>query len=422
MQKQLLQSLLKSKADENITLEELIDKFINQTSKQSANVLKKELSDLLVFIDKYHEVDKKHLLELIKLRCEQINIPFEYKELESLYEKIALKHNEQIALALGTSPIALSFNRVDIDTINSMRKNFYWVGREYNEKFQTRLKDIIEEAFRGDLPRVELASKLREEFTDLFNFDTRYFQGVADHIILQNQNIARVNQASKYGVKHYQIVAVIDSKTSKICRSMHGRIISAKHIETQTNNIINANNMANKKAAATWQNEAFYGKDLPKNFGLPPFHFRCRTEIEPVWVKEEEHKDSKTGKSFKTKSVKIDDKDVALSHIDKTNVQVQISNGIYNKITNKHKMRKKEVVGVLNDIKYKAPHSDNHKRSVALSNKGYTVVYESDKIITMFKPEQKAREYFNRNAVLSKIVDVDSGKIIERVKKWYEII
>ncbi|RAZ37948.1 hypothetical protein [Campylobacter hyointestinalis] len=27
---------------------------------------------------------------------------------------------------------------------------------------------------------------------------------------------------------------------------------------------------------------------MPKNFGLPPYHFRCRTEIVPVWIDEEE--------------------------------------------------------------------------------------------------------------------------------------
>ncbi len=73
----------------------------------------------------------------------------------------------------------------------------------------------------------------------------------------------------------------------------------------------------------------FSSEALLINFRSPPFHFRCRTEIEPAWVNEEEHKDNKTGKSFKIKSVKIDDKDTALSHIDKTGVQVRISPKIY---------------------------------------------------------------------------------------------
>ncbi|MBD3866477.1 hypothetical protein JJB27_10570, partial [Campylobacter fetus subsp. venerealis] len=133
-----------------------------------------------------------------------------------------------------------------------------------------------------------MAETLKEKFKGVLSANTSYFEGVSDHIISQAQNIARVNQSSKYGVKHYKVLARIDSRTSDICRSMNGRIIPASHIEAQSNNIQNAKDINEKKAAAIWRNEPFLGKILPSNFGLPPYHFRCRTELVPVWINEEE--------------------------------------------------------------------------------------------------------------------------------------
>merc|ERR1711879_436990 len=102
----------------------------------------------------------------------------------------------------------------------------------------------------------------------------RYFEGVADHIINQSQNISKVNQASK---------------------------------------VLAAKNISEKKEAAQWKNDAHYGK-LPSNFGLPPYHFRCRTEIVPVWLSTEEI----DGKKVKYALKKKDD---IITHIDNTGVQ-----------------------------------------------------------------------------------------------------
>lgn len=223
-----------------------------------------------------------------------------------------------------------------------------------------------------------------------------------------------MTQGKKYGVTHYKIVATMDKRTSAICRSMHGRIIEAKHLERQVENIISAKSMAEKKAAAAWRSEPMLAKSLPSNFGLPPYHFRYRTEALPVWVSEEIREEN--GKTYKIKN-SSNDKKYKMTHIDKSGVEAKIKPNIYDKIIKKHEISERQMVGVLNDIKYKALRDDG--RAVALTNGGNVIIYDGDEVVSMFRPGGDAKKYFNSNAQ-GKIVDIDSGELRERIKKWVE--
>lgn len=392
MQKQLLKSLLKSKINSKKDINTLIDEFVKQSRDLSAKELKKTLSNLLIFCDQNYDISKNELKKLLLSKIGGVAINFKSDVLEEIYTTFAL--NE------FSSKVGIVFDKIDINAIKAMRKNFYWVQTEYNDKLQTRLKDIIEDAFTGKTLRVDLAQKLRDEFGELYDMDVRYFEGVADHIISQSQNIARINQARKYDVKFYKVMAVMDSKTSEICRSMNGRIIPATHIQNQADNIINAKDIGSKKAAAIWRNEPFLGKELPKSFGLPPYHFRCRTEIVPVWVDE---------MSLNDKTMRytdFDEKKEVLSHIDKTGVERKLKKSNTH-IFKKHDVSKKDIISALNSITEIAPHKKFPKRSVAISQNGYYMVFEGTEIVTSYKPKNTKEKnnlvlHFKKNAILDK--------------------
>ncbi|WP_185847555.1 hypothetical protein [Campylobacter fetus] len=219
---------------------------------------------------------------------------------------------------------------------------------------------------------------------------------MSDHIISQMQNIARVNQASKYGVTHYKVVARIDSRTSDICRSMNGRIIPASHIERQSNNIQNAKSISEKKGAAIWRNEPFLGKMLPSNFGLPPYHFRCRTELVPVWIDSEEI-DGVT--MTNTSSL---NKDEVVKHIDKTGVERVLdfkarygNHGLKERFDN-GEISQKDIVKALNSINKIAPSKHNEKLFNTISDNGIFMVFDGNRIVTAFRQD---RDYFKQNSI-----------------------
>lgn len=400
----LLSTLLKAKFDKNKSVSELVDEFIKQNAKLAKKELEAQLANLLIFINENYNIDKKVLKELIKSKISSMGLNINPNNLEEIYAVLAGKN---IA-------VNIVFDEIDVRAINAMRNNFYWVGKEFNKGFSDRLKDIIESAFRGEVARSELAERLKDEFASELKQSVRYFEGVSDHIISQNQNISTVNQARKYGVKYYKVVAVMDSRTSAICRSMNGRLIPAEHIERQCDNIMNAKDMASKKAAATWAKAPYNGRSdkMDSNFGMPPYHFRCRTEIVPAWVDEYEN-DGVTMRASEAPG-----KDEIIRHIDKMGVERVLT--FANANDKKHsanllqRTSAAKIVSALNSITHIAPHANVEQKSIAKTQNGYIIIFDGDKIDTIFptKDNQALKKYFENYAKKDKI---------EVIKRWWQI-
>ncbi|WP_141089845.1 hypothetical protein [Campylobacter concisus] len=400
----LLSTLLKAKFDKNKSVSELVDEFIKQNAKLAKKELEAQLANLLIFINENYNIDKKVLKELVNSKISSMGLNIKPNNLEEIYAVLAGKN---IA-------VNIVFDEIDIRAINAMRNNFYWVGKEFNKDFSDRLKDIIESAFRGEVARSELAGRLKEEFASELKQSVRYFEGVSDHIISQNQNISTVNQARKYGVKYYKVVAVMDSRTSAICRSMNGRLIPAEHIERQCDNIMNAKDMASKKAAATWAKAPYNGRSdkMDSNFGMPPYHFRCRTEIVPAWVDEYEN-DGVTMRASEAPG-----KDEIIRHIDKMGVERVLT--FTNANDKKHsanllqRTSAAKIVSALNSITHIAPHANVEQKSIAKTQNGYIIIFDGDKIDTIFptKDNQALKKYFENYAKKDKI---------EVIKRWWQI-
>lgn len=249
----------------------------------------------------------------------------------------------------------------------------------------------------------------------MLSANTSYFEGVSDHIISQMQNISRINEGAKNGVEYYKVVARIDGRTSECCKSMNGRIIPASHLEAQSQAIQNAKNIAQKKAAAIWRNGAFYGKILPKDFGLPPYHFRCRTEVVPVWIDEE------VIDGVVMKNTSPLNQDEVIKHIDKTGVERVLSkdnyfdNGNHSKPLYR-KASKSDIVKALNSIERVAVNNKNPNRLNAMSQNGYFLVFDGVNLVTIYKPTDLLEKYFKRSSVLTQ------GEIIKSniFTRWFK--
>jgi hypothetical protein len=420
MQRKLLKKIIKSNLNEKKSLNDLIEEFIQTQTSYTKGQLEDFLSSFFIYINKnYDKVPKNELLNIVESKLQDLNIQFDTKDIDEIYSSIS------IATTVGTTKVV--FDKIDTKAIKAMRNGFFWASDKYNSDTQNLLKDMIAETFKGNIPRADLSSTLKDKFQGIIDKDENYFKLVADNVISQSQNISRVNQSLKYDVQTFKVRAKIDNKTSDFCRAINGKIISAKHLKKQLNNILDANNIDDKKKAAPWQNKPIFGV-LPENIGIPPYHGKCRTELVPVWIKEEIRIDDKTGKEYKVRNTK-DDIKYKLTHIDKTGIETNVKPNIYDKITkDKHGLTEKQLVGALNDIKYKAPHKitgnhpNEHIKSIALTNGGYTLIYEANELVSCFSPTRKGNSYFNDNAILGKVTDIDTGEIKERVKKWYEIL
>ena len=357
--------------------------------------------------------DKETLKKLLLNKAKSANIDVLPSDLENLYIILSKRALKKVAESMNKT-LPFVFDEIDADAVDAMRKSFYWMGKEYNENLQNRLKDKIEGAFKGEIELDSIGAELKREFGSILSADESYFKGVSDHIALQARNVATVTQGAKYGVKYYKILAIMDARTTQICRSMHGRIIPAAHLEAQAEKILNANSLASKKAAAAWKSDAYLGKSdkMDSNFGLPPYHFRCRTEAVPVWVDEEEID------GVKMRNTQPLSKDETIKHIDKTGVERVLT--LSNVSDKRHSVNllqrttHSKIIAALNSITYIAPHANAEQKSVVKTQNGYIAIFDGDKIDTIFPTENSKAQnkYFEKYA--------KKGKI-EIIKSWWAI-
>jgi len=335
------------------------------------------------------------LLDQIKLRLKTLNITADLSKLDIIHTAIA----QRIADSLQ---VKFVFDKIDVKTIENMQKSFYWTQKKHNLNIQNTIKKQITQAFKGKVPRAKLAGILDSKFNQVLGQNATYYQGVSDHIINQSQNITRIKQAVKYNVKHFKVIARLDDRTSAVCRSMHGRIIPADHLNRQADNMLEATTIEQKKQTAVWHNKPIYGK-LSANFGVPPYHFRCRTQVVPVYL------DSAVVDGKETNYYKKRPGDL-LTHIDVTGKQRYANNNTFNhsETSRKRKRDLKGIVGALNTITAMAPQLNDSTTMVTKSANGYFMVLENDRIVTAFKPHN-LRKKFNKKADLTQKF---------KVKKW----
>ena len=394
--KTLLKTLLKSKTLSQKSLDEFIDNLSKEFGELSSKQIEQKIAQFLVNFSKFD--DKEFARTYIEGEIERLKFEPPSLDLGAAYINQAKLTTQNLSQSAQKDGIKFSFDSIDNAAINAMENSFYWLKTEFNENLTKRLKDMIKRVYEGKISHLDIGSALREEFDNEIKGSKRYFEGVARHILLQSANVARVNQASKNGIKYYKILAIMDSHTTPICRSMHGRIIPALHIENQAKILQNAKTIAEKKSAAIWRSEAYFGRSdkLSSNFGLPPYHFNCRTEAVPVWVDEREID------GVKMRGTLSPSDDEILRHIDKTGVE-----RIWQK-SNTHILKKHDeatlqnVIKALNSINTIAPNSQIQNYTNAISDNGYFLVFNSDKLVTAYKPSDNKKEsfeYFKRKSM-----------------------
>lgn len=179
---------------------------------------------------------------------------------------------------LENKGINIAFNLTDIDAINAIGKhNIFWVGESFKE-LGDEINNLVEEFYRENLTRQQLAERLKERLGIKIRDLERYYEGLADHIATKTKELGRISGYQRAGIKYVKVKAILDDRTSQICRHMHGRIISVERLVEQRERILSAKSKDELMSAQKWIT-SFTGKtkDLPDGVAGPPYHYRCRT-------------------------------------------------------------------------------------------------------------------------------------------------
>jgi len=203
----------------------------------------------------------------------------------------------ELAEIAGTSA---AFNVIDERAIAWAQQNtMYWVGEHYGTMQSKTIGEIAAKVLEEGMDRNAAGLFLRKNLGKQFKRSNAYWDLLSNHVVTRSREFGRTAAYEKAGVNYIRISAVIDHRTSKICKELNGKIIPVSWNINLRDKLINSKNPEDVKKIAPWMKDAeiekkIVGKkvkDMPKHVGMPPYHARCRTRTvkasEAQWSKQD---------------------------------------------------------------------------------------------------------------------------------------
>ncbi|MDR1008029.1 MAG: hypothetical protein LBL65_05645 [Campylobacteraceae bacterium] len=388
-----LSKLLKTKKYENMSMEELIDEYIRLYVSETTQSLDNLFDELLIFMNRYdNKLTREQIEELFIARAANVaTLPKSSILIPLIYEK-----------SLNTLKAKFSFTNEK--AIQAISQKLLWTKENSDERTVNKLREIFADVYRGKYTHEKLMDKLREEFEDYKNLELHKLAAAADLSLRQGRNLGIVSRALENEDEYLQVVAVIDDKTTNICRSMHLRVIKTGDIEKQYNNLINAKNVDEAKTASNlnYANKGVWAKKLPANFGIPPYHFGCRTILRQM-------------SSIQIKEMMLDE----------FGREYEINEEVLEKIEFKHLWETKyntpeELIRkTMSSIEKEGVHiNDPRKRTIWGRNGVLVILSEHGEIETAYKPSAGLRAYLNTTGEI--YYNEVRKSLLERVIKWVQ--
>lgn len=193
----------------------------------------------------------------------------------------------------GTTEILVTrawrLNQTDRRAMEWLAKDFtYWVGQYHGDSVSRTLREALEPALADGLTRAKAAKLLAEALAPVAARSRAYWENLANHVTTRARTFGQVEGLVRAGATHYRIVAVLDHRTSPVCRVMHGKTFAVAQAVKLRDRLMAAKDPEAVKAISPWLREAQIEKLSAtalarRGFCLPPFHFACRTTLQ-IWV------------------------------------------------------------------------------------------------------------------------------------------
>lgn len=193
----------------------------------------KDNPELLKRLNAQYMTSKISRLELLKLEIDFRILQSSNAQSETFTAYLA-KESAYIYGALSFGNVIKTLNEREIESILQME----WSGANYsqriwrdNDVLANKLKDeLVKAAINGTNPRVT-AKKLRNAFGGTKPNTERLVRTESTYVA----NASTAKRYDNMGVKEYEFVAVLDSRTSSICREMNGQTFPLSEFMPGTN-------------------------------------------------------------------------------------------------------------------------------------------------------------------------------------------
>jgi len=187
----------------------------------------------------------------------------------------------------------VTFTPLDAKNIIQIKQTqAFWIKNHYDSTVADALSNILTQYTQDKWSVQQLGDHLKEHFKDTVNGSKAYFKGLAEHTSLKIREFARIEKYKQLGAQWYQIVAVMDERTSDICRALNGKIFAVTDAVTsmdaqmkicEENDYETAKKHLKEIAPFIKDDQLEYDANgIPIGIKghyspFPPFHWRCRS-------------------------------------------------------------------------------------------------------------------------------------------------
>ncbi|MBN2228913.1 MAG: hypothetical protein JW779_04900 [Candidatus Thorarchaeota archaeon] len=178
------------------------------------------------------------------------------------------------------------------------KQQLFWIGNHFEADVRQNFADVLSTAIEQGYTKEMLADTLKQQFGDIAEKSSHYWQGLAEHTALRIREFGRLQGYKKAKVRYYKLVVIMDDRTSDICRALAAQdkvyplndaievMDNLMTLDTKSNSLDDAREYI--KALAPWikDDQIEYDSELNPvgvsgaHTPFPPFHWKCRTTTE----------------------------------------------------------------------------------------------------------------------------------------------
>ncbi len=187
----------------------------------------------------------------------------------------------EVAKPVGLAP---KTNMIDIKAVNWCAKDAnYWIGPNFNNALSGDIaKTVLDNNMFLGLGRKEVGAILKDKLAGQYDKTDAYWKGLAATVINRARCFGGVSAMEQAMVEEYEILAMMDEKTSPFCRMMDGHVFTLGDAVKARDDMLSSTNPEEVKKVHPWiphkKALTMTHKELVANGqALPPYHFYCRT-------------------------------------------------------------------------------------------------------------------------------------------------
>jgi len=178
------------------------------------------------------------------------------------------------------------------------KQQLFWIGNHFEADVCQSFADVLSKAIQQGYTKEMLADTLKDQFSDIAEKSSHYWQGLAEHTALRIREFGRLQGYKKAKARYYKLIVILDDRTSDICRALAAQdkayplndaidvMDNLMALDTKSNSLDDARDYI--KALAPWIKDDQIEYDSEMNpvrvsgahTPFPPFHWKCRTSTQ----------------------------------------------------------------------------------------------------------------------------------------------